>query len=1002
MKIWHIALILACWASARASETDPAASVRLFQQAVAPAFQASCVKCHSDSKARGGLSLSSATGLKKGGENGPVVEPGKPDESRLLEVLLGDKPEMPQNAPPLDQKTVKAIAEWISTGAAWPAEIQLTDKSGTAEKPLWSIQPMQPVAIPVLNESQKAWARNEIDAFIAADHARNGFKPAPEADRRTLVRRLYFDIIGLPPTPEAIEAFLADQTPRAYEKLVDRLLASPAYGERWARHWLDIVHYGETHGYDKDKPRPNAWPYRDYVIASLNQDKPYARFVQEQIAGDTLFPDSPDAVKALGFLAAGPWDFIGHAEVPESKIDGKIARHLDRDDMVGTAVGSLLSLTIQCAQCHDHKFDPLLQADYYRLQAVFAGVDRADKPYFDSPQKQLKYNTLQHRKLALLRQIPELDSKMRTAAGPGLVQIEAEIKAARQAQSQKEHPQYGYHSQIATQQNTEKWFQLDFDKPVKVSKIVLSPTSDNFNNIGPGFGFPLRFKVETATEQSLAGQRRLKADFTAQNLPNPGTRPQIIEIAGQEAIKSIRITATKLAPRMNDFIFALAEMTVLDEKGQNIAPSGKLSALDSIEAPVRWQLRNLTDGIAPVSPLQAQNPPGQMAALENARDRLLAEKVPAELLNKYNQAKAELETVESGLKSIGTSQPVFAGTVHQGGGAFTGTGATGGMPRPIHRLPRGDVKNPQERIEPGAITSLKFAPSEFQLADSADESLRRRELAGWLTHRDNPLVWRSIVNRVWQYHFGRGIVDPPGDFGHMGGTPSHPELLDYLATNFRDTGGRLKQLHRQIVTSAAYRQQSSGPAEFSQKDGNNIHLWRQNRRRLEAEAIRDSLLAVAGRLDRRMGGPSFQDFVVQHPEHSPHYEYHLANPDDPATHRRSIYRFVVRSQPQPFLTAMDCADPSIRVDKRNESISAAAALAQWNHGLVLAVAGHLGSKMQSMPGSNRDKLQWAFEQCLGRPPKPDELQILVDYASRHGLDKTARLLLNLNEFSFVD
>ena len=245
-------------------------------------------------------------------------------------------------------------------------------------------------------------------------------------------------------------------------------------------------------------------------------------------------------------------------------------------------------------------------------------------------------------------------------------------------------------------------------------------------------------------------------------------------------------------------------------------------------------------------------------------------------------------------------------------------------------------------------------------------------------------------------------MDPPGDFGQMGGTPSHPELLDYLATNFRDNGGRLKQLHRQILTSAAYRQQSTGPAEFAQKDGNNIHLWRQNRRRLEAEALRDSLLAVAGRLDRRMGGPSFQDFVVQHPEHSPHYEYHLANPDDPATHRRSIYRFVVRSQPQPFLTAMDCADPSIRVDKRNESISAAAALAQWNHGLVLAASGHLGAKMQSVPGTLADKLQWAFEQCLARPPKPDELQILVNYAQKHGLDKTARLLLNLNEFSFVD
>ena len=1000
MKIWRIALFWATLSTAQAAGAD---SARLFQEVVAPALESSCIKCHSETKARGGLSLTSADGLRKGGENGPVVEPGKPEESRLLEVLLGDKPEMPQNAPPLNQKTVAAIAEWIKTGADWPGGLQLTDKSAPVQaKPLWSMQPIMTVPIPELSALQKRWARNEIDAFIAADHARNGFSPAPEADRRTLIRRLYFDITGLPPEPAAVEHFLADKNPRAYERLVDRLLASPAYGERWARHWLDIVHYGETHGYDKDKPRPNAWPYRDYVIQAFNQDKPYAQFIQEQIAGDSLFPDSPDAVRALGFLSAGPWDFIGHAEVPETKIDGKIARHLDRDDMVGTAVGSLLSLTIQCAQCHDHKFDPLLQADYYRLQAVFAGVDRADKPYFDSPRKQLQYNTLQHRKLALLRRLPDLDRQVRTAAGPELAEMESKIKAARQAQTQADQPQYGYHSQIATEQNSEKWFQLDFDAPVKISKIILSPASDNFNNIGPGFGFPARYKVELTSENRFAGDRRVVADFTTKDVPNPGIKPQVLEVATKGPMKSLRVTATKLAPRQNDYIFALAEITVLDDSGTNIAPKATLSSLDSIEAPVRWQIRNLTDLIAPVKPLEASSQQSQLAGLESDKALLLAKKVPKELHEKLQQAQADLAQVEADLKSITGPQMVFAGTVHQGGGAFTGTGASGGIPRPIHRLPRGDVKKPLEKIEPGTIASLKFAPFEFHLSDSADESLRRRELASWITHPENPLFWRSIVNRVWQYHFGRGIVDPPGDFGQMGGTPSHPELLDYLATNFRDNGGRLKQLHRQILTSAAYRQQSTGPAEFAQKDGNNIHLWRQNRRRLEAEALRDSLLAVAGRLDRRMGGPSFQDFVVQHPEHSPHYEYHLANPDDPATHRRSIYRFVVRSQPQPFLTAMDCADPSIRVDKRNESISAAAALAQWNHGLVLAASGHLGAKMQSVPGTLADKLQWAFEQCLARPPKPDELQILVNYAQKHGLDKTARLLLNLNEFSFVD
>ncbi len=1007
MKKNCLSLILGClWIQTGnlfADESLLKQSAQLFQEVVAPAFEKSCLNCHNDSKARGGLSLATKAGLLKGSENGAVIEPGKAEESRIYEVLLGDKPEMPQKAQPLDSKTVKAVGEWIRTGAVWPDSTKLTDKSeGGQSVPLWSLQPIQNPKIPESPQSQKSWSRNAIDRFIAKDHVSHGFKPAPEADRRTLVRRLYFDLTGLPPSPEDVERFQHDTHPKAYERLVDRLLSSPSYGERWARHWLDIVHYGETHGYDKDKPRPNAWPYRDYVISAFNQDKPYSKFIQEQIAGDVLFPDSPDAVKALGLLSAGPWDFIGHAEVPESKTDGKIARHLDRDDMVGTTVGSLMSLTIQCAQCHDHKFDPLLQSDYYRLQAVFAAVDRADKPYFQSPQNQLKYNRLQHQKLTLLRRLPILEQEIRVAAGPKLDQIEARIASAKLAVGQKDHPQYGYHSQIATDQKVEKWVQLDLEKPSSVKKIVLSPASDNFNNIGPGFGFPLRYRVEIASGQGLDDIKVIVADFTAKDLINPGIKPQTIEISTGNVVKSIRITATKLAPRQNDYIFALAEMSVFDDKGQNIALKGKLTALDSIEAPVRWQIKNLTDGIAPAVLSDYESNARELTDLERIKTDLIQKTVSSKVIDERNYVASELQSIELQLKSLPKAELVYAGTVHQGGGAFSGTGASGGVPRPIFKLPRGDVKNPLEKVEPGAIKVLKFAPSEFQLEDSADESQRRVTLAEWMTHRDNPLFWRSIVNRVWQYHFGQGIVDPPGDFGHMGGTPSHPELLDYLATTFRDSGGSFKALHRQIVTSATYRQQSTGPAEFSQRDSNNIHLWRQNRRKLEAEAVRDSLLAVSGQLDHKMGGPSFQDFVVQHPEHSPHYEYYLANPDDPSTHRRSVYRFIVRSQPQPFLTAMDCADPSIRVDKRNESVSAAAALAQWNHGLVLAVSGHLGVRMQSISGDTASKVRWGFQQCLSRPPSSDEVQLLTAYAQKHGFDKLARLLLNLNEFSFVD
>ncbi|MFM7318815.1 MAG: DUF1553 domain-containing protein, partial [bacterium] len=326
----------------------------------------------------------------------------------------------------------------------------------------------------------------------------------------------------------------------------------------------------------------------------------------------------------------------------------------------------------------------------------------------------------------------------------------------------------------------------------------------------------------------------------------------------------------------------------------------------------------------------------------------------------------------------------------------------GGVPRPVFKLNRGDVKQPLEEVKPGTITSLKFATYQLPVEEQIDESLRRARLADWITSPENPLFWRSIVNRVWQYHFGRGIVDTPGDFGRMGATPSHAELLDFLAAEFRDGGGKLKSLHKLIVTSATYRQSSVGNNKFALRDSGNNYLWRQNRRKLEAEAVRDSILAVSGKLNTATGGPSFQDFVITHPEHSPHYEYDKADLNDTRLHRRSIYRFIVRSQPQPFLTTMDCADPSIRVDRRNESVSAAQALAQWNESLVLVVAADFGKWIDKQPGEIPKKVITAFEKYLTRKPNSDELKSLTQFTEKYGTASLARLLLNLNEFSFVD
>jgi hypothetical protein len=345
---------------------------------------------------------------------------------------------------------------------------------------------------------------------------------------------------------------------------------------------------------------------------------------------------------------------------------------------------------------------------------------------------------------------------------------------------------------------------------------------------------------------------------------------------------------------------------------------------------------------------------------------------------------------------------------------FVGTGATGGKPRPIHVLPRGDVTKPGKEVGAGAIAAIAPLTAVFNLSEDHSERHRRAALANWLSDERHPLTWRSIVNRVWMYHLGRGIVDTPNDFGRMGQHPTHPELLDWLAMELRDSGGSLKSLHRQIVTSATYRQASSDNAALAQIDVDNRYYWRANRRRLEAEAIRDSILSVSGRLDLSMGGPSFQDFVVDKPEHSPHYEYHLHDPEDPKAHRRSVYRFLVRSQQQPFMVVMDCADPSMLVEKRNQTISPLQALALWNNRLTLTMARHFAERVQMGTGGSRlagtsgtpvslqKQVKHAFQIALCRPPTEQEAESLTQYAKQYGLENACRVILNLNEFVFVD
>ncbi len=874
----------------------------LFSDLVAPLLRQHCVSCHNPTKKRGGLDLTTRDRLLAGGDTGSAVKPGAAAESLLILMVVGAGAKMPKKGAKLTADEVTALRQWIDDGAPWAKGVEVVEvKSEPAEEEWWSLRPLSRPAVPVVTD--KAWVRTPIDAFILAAMEAKGLHPSPPADKTTLLRRLTFDLIGLPPTPEEIDAFLADNSLDAYEKVVDRLLASPRYGERWGRHWLDVVHYADTHGYDKDKRRDHAWPYRDYVIRAFNSDKPYARFIKEQLAGDVLFPLDPDGVIATGFVVAGPWDAVGQLELREGTVDKEKTRVLDRDDMVINAISTFDSLTVHCARCHDHKFDPIPQKDYYRLQAVFAGVERADRPYGD--------------KGVLARSGP---------AGPS--------------------PSNGWHSGIAAAANMEKWVQVDLGKSVPIDAVHLIPARPTDFPDTPGFGFPVRFHVDASDEAAFAHSVSI-ADQTKSDFPNPGDAPVIFR-TGPTKARYVRVTAERLWKRTGDYVFALAELQV-ESGAKNVARGAVVSSLDSIEAG-RWSRRYLVDG--------------------------------------YNSRSPLPDLANGPVSTPPPSEIVYA--------------VVPIPPRPIYVLHRGDVEQKRGLVTPGALSCVRELNADFTTLKTNDEGSRRAALAGWIADERNPLTWRSIVNRVWHYHFGRGIVDTPSDFGRNGSSPTHPDLLDWLAAEFRDGGGSFKKLNRLIVLSAAYRQTSADNPDAAKIDADARYLWRMTRQRLDAEEVRDAVLAVSGKLDLRMGGPGFELFRFKD-DHSPVYDHTAVDKiNDPANWRRTVYRFTVRSVPNPFLDCLDCADPNVNTPVRNTTLTALQALALLNDPFMLKQADCFAERLRKISDDPLKQVDVAYRLAFGRPPTADERDALAEYAKKHGLAKACRVLFNANEFVFVD
>jgi uncharacterized protein (TIGR03000 family) len=789
----------------------------------------------------------------------------------------------------------------------------------------WSLKPVEGPKVPEVKNGKRV--RNPIDAFVLAKLEVSGLGFSPEADRVTLIRRLTFDLHGLPPTPEEIDAFVSDKSENAYDTLVDRLLKSPRYGERWGRHWLDIVHYGDTHGYDRDKRRPYGFPYRDYVIKSLNDDKPYSRFLREQLAGDVLFPKDPDALIATGFIAAGPWDFEAHNELREGTIDKEKTRLMDRDDMLANTMTTFASLTVHCARCHNHKFDPIPQKDYYRLQAVFSGVERRNRVVSD----------------AAADKRADLNKRR------------ADLAAALAA---------GWQSAVAPEADTTKWVQLDLGKSLPLDEIRLYPARPVDVVEADNYGFPKRFQVALSDDPKFATSEMV-ADNTLVDFPDPGTEVVKVLAKGMTA-RYVRVTAPLLFKRANDaYLFALAEVEAISG-GKNVAAGATVTALDSQKSS-SWAESFLTDGFDGRRWLA---PP--------------ADKDVREAAEKKVQQYAELSKQ---LDELPPQRMVYA--------------IESIAPRTIHLLKRGDVQRPAEEVGPGAASAVTEVDVKFPI-DAKDEGARRAALAEWLVHPKNPLTRRSIVNRLWQYHFGRALAETPNDFGRNGTPPSNPELLDFLADQFVRDGESLKKMHRLIVTSSTYRQSSGDDEKAAKIDADNRLLWRMNRMRLEAEAVRDSVLAVSGTLDLKMGGPGFELFRFKD-DKSPVYDHSdVTKINDPANWRRTVYRFTVRSVSNPFLECLDCADPSINTPVRNTTITALQSLALLNDPFLLKQSELFAERLRKAGDKPAEQAEAGFRLAFGRKPTAEERDLMVPLIEKRGLAQFCRVLFNANEFIFVD
>ncbi len=797
----------------------------VFTKEIKPLLEKNCISCHSGGKPAGGLSLVSYSTFKKGGSAGPLVAP-KLEDSLLFKAVSYRGPQMPPSGK-LPAKDVEVLTRWIASGGKWPMGVSLSQPSQKNGPPqvnaqnmkFWSFQRVQTPVVPGVKN--KLWTINQIDNFVLHKLDATGLSPNPQASKTVLLRRATYDLTGLPPTSEQVAAFLSDSSPSAWEKVVDRLLASPQYGEKWGRHWLDLVHYAETNSYERDGNKPFAWRYRDYVINSLNQDKPYNKFITEQLAGDELPEKTPDNLIATGYYRMGLWD--------DEPADPQQALYDDLDDIATVTGQVFLGLTINCARCHDHKIDPIPQKDYYRFIAFFNGINRfgvrSPGSIFEASQ----------RPISPLAEVQRHSEEMR-------------IYRVKQRGIQ--------------------------ERIVALEQRVL----------------PTLIPVE-------------KEDFT-----NEAVRPQIM---------AKRIGSIYTAEEIKDYRNLLRDRRVISDN----PPKGLEMALCVTEQP---------------------------------------------------------------------------------------------EPRETHILMRGNPHVEGELVTAG-FPSVLSPPSPKIIKPVGNEtSGRRLALAEWVTSKENPLTARVMVNRVWQYHFGRGIVRTPSNYGFQGSKPTHPELLDYLASEFQKGGWKLKPLHKMIMMSATYRMSSSGNTKALAIDPENDNMWRFDMRRLEAEEVRDSILAVNGSLNLKMGGPSFYTTIpaeVLAGQSVPGSGWGKSTAEEEA--RRSVYIYVKRSLITPMIASFDGAETDFSCPVRFATVQPTQALGMINSEFVNKESQVFAHFLKKNAGDKAEaQVKLALTRVIQREPNRKEIdrgvKLMETIQNKHNVSKDIALVrfctvvLNLNEFLYVD